>query len=100
MPIFVVPAHCAPPSASHGQQQCSGALSCKPSIWGSQLPSHSPGTLYRAPVSRDALEVKGRPQRRLGRRLEEVAKAVGGGYFRLQIGAGTGRQGLGIGWEP
>ena len=36
---------------------------------------------------RDALEGKGplrRPQQRLGRRLEEVAKAVGGGYCRLQ----------------
>ena len=26
-----------------------------------------------------------RPQKRLGRRLEEVAKAVGGGYCRLQM---------------
>ena len=26
-----------------------------------------------------------RPQRRLGRRLEEFAKAVGGGYCRLQM---------------
>ena len=37
---------------------------------------------------RDELEGKGpqrRPQRRLGRRLEEVAKAVGGGYCRLQM---------------
>ena len=37
---------------------------------------------------RDASEGKGpqtRPQRRLGRRLEEVAKAVGGGYCRLQM---------------
>ena len=33
---------------------------------------------------RDALEGKG-PQRRLGRRLEEVAKAVVGGYCRLQM---------------
>ena len=35
-----------------------------------------------------ALERKGRqrrPQRRLGRRLEEVAEAVGGGYCRLQM---------------
>ena len=35
-----------------------------------------------------ALEGKGpqrRPQKRLGRRLEEVAKAVGGGYCRLQM---------------
>ena len=37
---------------------------------------------------RDALEGKGprrRSQKRLGRRLEEVAKAVGGGYLRLQM---------------
>ena len=37
-----------------------------------------------------------RPQRQLGRRLEEVAKAVGGGYCRLQIplklALGAGRQ--------
>ena len=41
----------------------------------------------RDPPPRNALEGKGpqrRPQRRLGRRLEEVAKAVGGGYCRLQ----------------
>ena len=40
------------------------------------------------PPPRDALDGKGpqrRPQQRLGRRLEEVAKAVGGGYCRLQI---------------
>ena len=40
------------------------------------------------PPSREALEGKGPPrrfQRRLGRRLEEVAKAVGGGYCRLQM---------------
>ena len=36
------------------------------------------------PTARDALEGEG-PQRRLGRRLEEVAKAVGGGYCRLQM---------------
>ena len=38
--------------------------------------------------ARDALEGKGpqrQPQRRLGRRLEVVAKAVGGGYCRLQM---------------
>ena len=33
---------------------------------------------------REALEGKG-PQKRVGRRLEEVAKAVGGGYCRLQM---------------
>ena len=39
------------------------------------------------PPARDALEGKGRPQKRLDRRLEEVtvAKAVGGGYCRLQL---------------
>ena len=37
---------------------------------------------------RDALDGKApprRPQKRLGTQLEEVAKAVGGGYCRLQI---------------
>ena len=40
------------------------------------------------PIPRDASEGKGpqrRPQKRLGRRLEEVAKAFGGGYCRLQM---------------
>ena len=40
------------------------------------------------PRTRDALEGKWPqrwPQQRLGRRLEEVAKAVGGGYCRLQM---------------
>ena len=39
-------------------------------------------------LTRDALDGKGpqrRPQQRLGRRVEEVAKAVGGGYCRLQM---------------
>ena len=39
-------------------------------------------------MSRGALDAKWpgtRPQRRLGRRLEEVAQAVGGGYCRLQM---------------
>ena len=36
------------------------------------------------PTGRSALEGKG-PQRRPQRRLEEVAKAVGGGYCRLQL---------------
>ena len=39
-------------------------------------------------VGRTAFEGKGPqrgPQKRLGRRLEEVAKAVGGGYCRLQM---------------
>ena len=40
------------------------------------------------PSGRDALDGNGpkrRPQKRLDRRLEEVAKAVGGGYCRLQM---------------
>ena len=40
------------------------------------------------PGSRDALEGKGhqrRPQQRSDRRLEEVVKAVGGGYCRLEM---------------
>ena len=50
------------------------------------------------PPDRDAIEGKGPqspPQRRLGRRLEEVAEAVGGGYCRLQMPfkIGTCRQG-------
>ena len=39
-------------------------------------------------VTRDILERKGPqggPQKRLDRRLEGVAEAVGGGYYRLQI---------------
>ena len=50
---------------------------------------HPPQTATPPPPSpRDAQEGKGpqrRPPRRLGRRLKEVAKAVGGGYCRLQI---------------
>ena len=41
-----------------------------------------------SPTVRDALQGKGphrQPQKRLGRRLEEVAKAVGGGYCRTQM---------------
>ena len=50
------------------------------------------------PGGRDALEGKGpqrRAQRRLDGRLEEVAKAVGGGYCRLQmpLAIGTWREG-------
>ena len=47
-----------------------------------QLPS------WQGPLPRGTLEGKGpqrRPQRRLGRRLEGVVKAVGGGYCRLQM---------------
>ena len=47
-----------------------------------------PTNVPAAAVSRDALEGEGprrRPRRRVGRRLEGVAKAVGGGYCRLQM---------------
>ena len=47
--------------------------------------TNSNGRIYRG--RRDALEGKGpqrRPRMRLGRRLEEVATAVGDGYCRLQ----------------
>ena len=36
-------------------------------------------------MRRDAAEPQRRPRKRLDRRLEEVAKAVGGGYCRLQM---------------
>ena len=44
--------------------------------------------LHPTPPGMDALEGKGRrrpPQKRLFRRLQEVAKVVGGGYCRLQM---------------
>ena len=53
-------------------------------MWGSHFETGTPPP----PPRRDALEAKGpqrRPQRRSDRRLEEVAKAVGGGYCRLQM---------------
>ena len=56
---------------------------------------------------RDALEGKApqrRPQKRLDGRSEEVAKAVGGDYCRLQmpltLALGVRGQWLGIGWGP
>ena len=70
------------------------------------------------PASRDALEVKGPqrgPQQRLDRRLEEVAKAVGGRCCRLQMPLrralgvrgtvaghrlGSWREGGGVGMTP
>ena len=75
--------------------QCSAVQGCHPGRGG-------------AAVCRGASEGKGpqRPsQRRLGRRLEEVAKAVGGGYCRLQMPLRLalvvrGGQWLGIGWAP
>ena len=52
-----------------------------------RLQSHTWAAPYRG-GGRDALEGEGpqmRPQKRLGRRLEGVAKAVGGDYCRLQM---------------
>ena len=49
----------------------------------------------------DAVEGKGpqmRPQQRLGRRLEEVAQAVGGGYCRLQMPLKLARRQGDSGW--
>ena len=46
------------------------------------------GTGLTHRLLRDALDGKGphwRPKKRLGRRFEEVTKAVGGGYCRLQL---------------
>ena len=59
---------------------------------GTRAPFHSAprgrGVPHHLPTPRDASEGKGPqrgPQKRLGRPLEEVAKAVGGGYCRLQM---------------
>ena len=68
-----------------------------------------PQTICRNPLwgrLRDALQGKGpqrRPQERLRRRLEEVAKAVGGGYCRLQMPlkpALAARRTAAGGWAP
>ena len=86
-------------AGGHGHPQARGEA---PARWLQVYPSHVmltqiPFCLGRSGLSgaegrgapaRDALEGKGlprRPQRRLGRRLEEVAKAVAGGYCRLQM---------------
>ena len=57
------------------------------------------------PPPRVALEGKGpqrRSHRRLGRRLKEVAEAVGGGYCRIQMpwSLAAVRHWLSIGWGP
>ena len=54
-------------------------------------------------VTSDALEGKGaqgRPQRRVIRRLEEVAKAVGGRLLSVTNAVETGTWWLGTGWAP
>ena len=84
----------------NGMAQLAGVPPCPPpgpegergrkGTWTSPLGqplSKAPGCLAY-PHPRDAFEGKGpqrRPLRRLDRRLEEVAKAVGGGYCRLQL---------------
>ena len=55
---------------------------------GAVQPYPDPAPCLAGGTLRDALEgegPQGRPQRRLDRRLEEVAEAVGGGYCRLQM---------------
>ena len=90
----------APPSPS--------ALVLLPSIHPSPRPSPAPVSAPDPPPHRDASAGKG-PQRRLDRRLEDVAKAVEGGYYRLQMPlklalavrgtvAGHRRPGGGGGW--
>ena len=74
-------ARCAPGSSFQGSTGDPPplTLSLEPRL--TQRPGH-------CPLGSDALEGKGPqrwPQKRLGRRLEEVAKAIGGGYCRLQM---------------
>ena len=66
--------HCAAPTPSlPGHGACAMHVTMNPS-----------GTPWCIPRARNALEGKG-PQRRLGRRLEEIAKEVEGGYYWLQM---------------
>ena len=58
-------------AAEHARRVCPAGVG--------QAPRRSGGQ------ARGASEGKGRPQRRLGRRLEEVAKAVGGGFCPLHM---------------
>ena len=70
------------PVASCGARRCSDAPFAPPP------PPPPPEFCLKRGGGGAALEAKGPqrwPQRRLGRRLEEVAKAVGGGYCRLQM---------------
>ena len=79
------PPGAAPPRGSrvrHGP----GALRARGREGGPQHTRREAG-FSRGGSPRDAVEGEGpqrRPQRRLGRRLEEVAEAVGGGYCRLE----------------
>ena len=76
-------------------RQCADPLhlsptQCTPADQSCVIPwSRSSGIMHRTPPPpRDALDGEApqkRPQRWLDRRLEEVAKAVEGGYCRLQI---------------
>ena len=69
-----------PPTPSHGVAARSAPTASVRHLW---QPLLNP-----PPPPRTALEEKGpqrRPQKRLDRRLEEVVKAVRGGYCRLQI---------------
>ena len=73
-----------------GDGVCSCLCSCRHVPCLSMAPSGLTASIKHPqyPGIRDALEGKGpqrRPQKRLDRRLGEVAQAVGGGYCRLQM---------------
>ena len=79
---LINPAHVQAPAAL--QQQVPPVEPSLPAT----PPSATPAAIADTPGTKDALEGKvpqRRPQRRLDRRLEEVAKAVGAGYCRLQM---------------
>ena len=73
----------------HGTNTSCGSGSKATHHRGPDRPVYLSASKYlRGGGGRDASEGEGPqrpPQRRLGRRLEEVAKAVGGGYCRLQM---------------
>ena len=86
------------PQNAHGPHSRAEEHSCTPTgpiahplpVRGLLIHEGVGGLIWRTPPPppRDALEGKGparRPQERLDRRLEEVAKAVGGGYYWLQM---------------
>ena len=88
--LLSIPAGRAAGGAHPSGPPCRPLPSCPPLL--KQVPPLCPAAPLLCPVTppppSDALEGKGpqrRAQKRVGRRLEEVAKAVGGGYCRLQM---------------
>ena len=82
--------HHGPPHHGGRPDQCHHLQQPQRQWWGPRQkpPIHTPWGYCMSRRGRDASQGKGphrRPQRRLDRRLEEVAKAVGGGYCRLQM---------------